>query len=55
MGEGYMIIGYVVEKVNLLFLEEKTGSNGVNRCITPSFIKESAILVQRLEKVSVGL
>jgi len=45
MGEGYMIIGNVIEEVNLLFLEEKTSRNGVDWCITPSFIKESAVLV----------
>lgn len=55
MGEGYMIIGYVIEKVDLLFLEEKACSNGVDWCITPSFIKESAILVQGFKEVSVSL
>jgi hypothetical protein len=46
MGEGYVIIGYIIEEVNLLFLEEKASRNGVDRCITPSFIKESAVFVQ---------
>lgn len=55
MGEGYMIIGNVIEEVDLLFLEEKTSRNRVDWCITPSFIKESAVLVQGFKEVSVSL
>jgi hypothetical protein len=54
MGEGYMIIGYVIEEVDLLFLEEKASRNGVDWCIAPSFIKESAVLVQGFKEVSVS-
>jgi hypothetical protein len=54
MGEGYMIIGYVIEEMDLVFLEEKASRNGVNWCITPSFIKESAIVVQGFKEVSVS-
>jgi len=55
MGEGYMIIGYVIEEVDFLFLEEEASRNGVDWCITPSFIKESAVLVKGFKEISVGL
>lgn len=55
MREGYMIISYVVEKMDLLFLKEESSRDGVDWRITPPFIKESTILVQRLEEVRICL
>jgi len=55
MSEWNMIIGDVVEEVNLLFLQEKSGGDRVYWSITPTFIKESTILVERLEEIYVRL
>ncbi len=50
-----VIVGNVVEKVNLLFSQEKSGGDGVDGSISPSFVEETSILVQRLEIIEVGL
>jgi hypothetical protein len=55
VGKGHVVVGNVVEKVNLFLLQQKTGGNRVHRSITPSLVEETAILVQRLEVVNVGL
>jgi hypothetical protein len=53
MGEWHMPICDVVKEVNLLFLEQQTCSNGMDRRITPTFVEESTILVQLFEEVCV--
>lgn len=55
VSERNVVIGNVLKEVNLFLLEEKTGSNGVDRCITPSLVKETTILVERLEEIEVRL
>lgn len=55
MGERNMVIGNVVEEVNLVFLEEQPRSDRVYRSITPSLIEEAAILVELVEVIRVGL
>lgn len=54
VGEGDVVVGYVVEEVNFRFVEKEAGTNGVDRSITPAFVKETAVLVEGFEKVDVG-
>lgn len=53
MSERYVVVGNIVEEVNFFLLQEEASSDGVNRSITPAFVKESAILVKRLEVINV--
>ena len=55
MGKGDMVVGNVVEEVDLILGQEQTGGNGVDGSITPSLVEETAILVQRLEEIGVRL
>lgn len=55
MRERDMVIGNVVEEVNLVFLEEQTSGDRVYRSITPSLVEEAAILVELVEVIRVGL
>lgn len=49
-----MIVGNIVKEMNLLLLQEKPCSNGMNWCITPTFVEESSILIELLEEIRVG-
>lgn len=55
VGEGDVVVGNVVEEVDLLLGQHKTGGNRVHRRITPSLIEETTVLVEGLEVVDVGL
>lgn len=55
MRERDMVIGNVVEEVNLIFLEEQPSGDRVYGSITPSLIEEAAILVEPVEVIRVGL
>jgi len=50
-----MIICYVIEEVDLVLRKEKSRCNGVDGSITPAFVEESTILIQRIEVVGVRL
>lgn len=53
--KGDVIVGDVVEEVDLFLLEEEAGCNGVDWSITPAFIEEPAISIERFEKINVRL
>lgn len=55
MGEGHVIIGDIVEEVDLLLLEQETGGDRVDGSIAPSLVEKATILVQRLEEIDVCL
>jgi hypothetical protein len=55
VGERNVEVGDVVEEVDLVLVQEETGSNGVNGSVTPALVEETAVLVQSLEEVDVGL
>lgn len=55
MGEGDVVISNVIEEVDLFFRKKKRGCNGVDRSITPAFVKESSVLIKRIEIVSICL
>ena len=53
MGEGDMPIAYVVEELNLFFLEQETSSDRMNGSVAPSLVEETAVLIQLLEEVDI--
>jgi hypothetical protein len=53
--ERYVIVSNVVEEMDLFLLQEETSGDRMDWSITPTLIKESTILVERLEIVNVGL
>jgi hypothetical protein len=55
MGERDVIISNIVEEVDFLFFQEKTGGDGMYRCITPTFVEESTILIEGLKIVEICL
>ena len=55
VGKGDVVIGNVVEEVNFFLLQEQACGDGVNRRISPSFVEETAILIEGLEEIDVGL
>jgi hypothetical protein len=54
VGERNVVVGNVVEEMDLIFVQEETGSNRMYWCITPTFIEKSTILVKRFKVVEVG-
>lgn len=55
MCEGYVVVGDIVEEVYFALVEEETGSDGMDWSITPSFVEETTILIETLEKVDIWL
>jgi hypothetical protein len=55
MSERNVIVGDILEEVNLLLLKEKTSSDRMDRSITPSLVEETTVLVKRLEEIEVRL
>ena len=55
VGEWYVVVCDIVEKVNFLLLQQETGSNRVDWRITPAFVEESSVPVESLEEVQVRL
>jgi len=54
MGKWNVVVGDVLEEVDFIFVQEKTGSNRMDWSIAPTLVEESTILVKRFEKVGVG-
>jgi hypothetical protein len=55
MGEWYVIVRNIIEEVDFFLLQEKTCGDGVNWRITPTFIEESAILVEGVKEIQISL
>jgi hypothetical protein len=49
-----MVVGDVVEEVNLALLQHQSCSYGVNRSISPPLVEETTIRVERGEVVDVS-
>lgn len=45
VSEGNVVVGDIVEKLDLVLVQEQTSSNGMDRRVTPSFVEEATILV----------
>lgn len=50
-----VVIGDVVKEVDLILLEHEACGNRVDRRISPSLVKETAVMIERVEKVQVSL
>lgn len=55
VGEGNMVVGDFVPEMNLVFRKQDAGSDGVDGCVAPSFVEETAFVVESLEVVEVLL
>jgi hypothetical protein len=55
MGKWYVVVSDIIKEVYLLLLQEQAGGNRVDGSITPTFVEESSIPVERLEVVDVCL
>jgi hypothetical protein len=53
--EWHMEVGNLVEEVDLLLLQHDSGGNGVDRCIAPTLIEETTVLIQGGEVINVLL
>lgn len=51
--EWYVVVGDLVEEVDLVLPQCDCGGDGMDRCVAPSLVEESAVLVQRGEVVHV--
>jgi hypothetical protein len=45
MREWDMVVGDLVPEVDLFLLQHQRGGNRVHRCVTPTLVEETAILV----------
>lgn len=50
-----VIIGNVVEEVNLILFQHQASSDRMHRSVAPALIKESAVLIKGVEIVEVSL
>lgn len=55
MGERDVVVRDVVEEVDLFLLEEQAGGDRVHRRVAPSLVEESAVLVEGVEEIDVGV
>lgn len=55
VSERNVVVGNVVEEVDLLLVKQDTSGDGVDRSISPAFVEETSVLVKRLEEVDVSL
>lgn len=55
MCEWDMVVRDVIPEVDFLFLQHHRSGNGVNRCVAPSLIEETTVLVQRSEIVNISV
>jgi hypothetical protein len=46
-----VVIRDIVEEMDLFFLQEKTGSDRMNRGISPTFVEEPSILVESFKVI----
>jgi len=55
VSEGHVVVGNIVEEVDLVLLEHQTGGDGVHGCVTPALVEEATVLIKGLEEVDVRL
>ena len=55
MRERNVIVRDIVEEMDLVLLQQKTGSNRMYWSIAPAFVEEPTILVKRLKVIKVCL
>lgn len=55
VGERDVIVANLVEEVNFVSLQHKSGSNRVNGSVTPTLVEETAIVIQGIEVLEVSV
>lgn len=55
MCEWNVVIGDVVEEVNLVAMQGQPCSNRMDWRVTPAFVEKATILVKAVEEVKIGL
>lgn len=55
MGERYMVIGDIIEEMYFLFLQCQCSTDGMDWGVAPSFVEETAVSVEGIEEVQIGL
>ena len=55
MRERNVVVGDFIPEVDLILGKQNTSGNGVHRCISPSFVEETALAVKGVEIVKVLL
>lgn len=55
MRERNVVICDIVEEMNLILFEHQASRDGVDGCVSPSLVEESAITIEGVEEVDVGL
>lgn len=55
MREGDVVVGDIVEEVDLVLLQQEGSGDGVHGSISPPLVEESTVLIKRFEKVNVCL
>ena len=53
--EWHVVVGNLVEEVDLLLLQHDGSGNGVDGCVAPTLVEETAVLIQGREVVDVLL
>ena len=55
MSERYVVIGNVVEEMNLFLFQHQSGGNGMHWSVAPSFVEKATVVIERIKVVNVGL
>lgn len=55
MGEWYVVVGNVVEEVNLVLGKHQTGGDGVDWSVTPALVEETTLVVEVVEVGDVSI
>ena len=55
VSEGHMVVSDVVEKVDLVFVEQESSRYRVHRRISPTLVEETAIAIEALKEIDVGI
>lgn len=55
VSERNVVVGNVVEEMDLLLVKQDTSGDRVDRSISPAFVEETSVLVKRLEEIDVSL
>jgi hypothetical protein len=55
MGEWHVIVGDIIEEMDLVFLEHQSSCDRVYWCVAPSFVEKATGVVERVEVIDVCL
>lgn len=54
MREGYVVVGNIVEEVDLLLLEGQSGGDRMDWSVSPAFVEETTVLIQLFKVINIG-